>query len=182
MLYTMCNSTPPHRSMGHVWLKSLLQSSLYIRYMFFPQLSTSFLRMEAAGTSAMTVSIQPDSVTPQKTTTSIFLPHEMDSFEMQNSSTSYHCNGFPLCVITCHYLNIGTGDAWARHNRDMADLWGVTSLLEPILLSFSVGATLVWGSVCSYNKTRVCQWLRQGTFHKDQFFYIFSYDNLQPST
>lgn len=81
--------------------------------------------------------------------------------------------GIPLCAITYHYLNTGTGDAWARHNRDMADLWGVTSLLEPTLLSFSVGATLVWGSVRSYNKTRVCQWCQQGTFQKGQCYYIF---------
>lgn len=77
-----------------------------------------------------------------------------------------------LCAITNHYLNTGTGDAWARHNRDMADLWGVTSLLEPTLLSFSVGATLVWGSVRSYNKTRVRQWCKKETFHKGQCSYI----------
>lgn len=60
--------------------------------------------------------------------------------------------------VAIDYLKTGTGEAWARHNRDIADLWGVISLLEPTLLSFSVGATLVWGSVCSYNKTGVGQW------------------------
>jgi len=60
--------------------------------------------------------------------------------------------------VAIDYLKTGTGEAWARHNRDIADLWGVISLLEPTLLSFSVGATLVWGSVCLYNKTGVGQW------------------------
>lgn len=92
--------------------------------------------------------------------TNRILPDDLIHYicKMWYTETWHECFKLSCMCVAIDYLKTGTGEAWARHNRDTADLWGVISLLEPTLLSFSVGATLVWGSVCSYNKTGFGQW------------------------
>jgi hypothetical protein len=100
--------------------------------------------------------------------------------KMWYTATRHECFKLSCMCVALDYLKTGTGEAWARHNRDIADLWGVISLLEPTLLSFSVGATLVWGSVCLYNKRWVGQWHKKNLI-KDAVFTYSCHNNICPS-